>query len=207
MTWLEGIPHIVCPQHSSRRGWDVDLVVLHYSAGGGTAESTLRYFASRPQREASYHLVIDREGRVAQGVPLDRASWHGRGIAPGDTRYKPGRANRRSAGICLVNRGWDVDAAVHDTILGAHEKSGRLRHWEAYPEVQIQAFRATLFRVLELCPGITRVCGHEDVAAGKSDPGPVFPWLDALGGSGLIRTWNTWPDRETGGWRSYMMRG
>jgi N-acetyl-anhydromuramyl-L-alanine amidase AmpD len=204
MIWLDGIEQVPCTQHSSRGGVEPDVVVIHYSVSGGTARQVLEYFAKRRKVEASYHAVVGGVGDTAQGVPQDRASWHGAGVYPGDAIAIPGKVNRRSVGICLVNWGWMM-AHADDVVTATHAKGGNLLRWQLYPDVQIAAFRGVLARVLEVHPTITRVCGHEDVNRYKVDPGPAFPWLEALGGTGLIRYWNDWP-KGLPRWQQMKMR-
>lgn len=125
------------------------------------------------------HFYIDRDGRVHEFVPVTRVAHHTRGYNP------------QSVGIELVNR-------------------GRFPHWldsrhqamtEPYSAEQIAALRALLARLRADLPNLVEIAGHEDLDTAeveasdepairvfrKRDPGPMFPWPEALSGSGLRR--------------------
>jgi N-acetyl-anhydromuramyl-L-alanine amidase AmpD len=89
---------IPSPNHSSRGGVKPRMVVLHYTAGGGSAVDWFRNPASR----ASAHFVVRRDGTVVQMVDLAHSAWHAgqRGIR--GHLIKP---NRSSVGIEIVNWG------------------------------------------------------------------------------------------------------
>lgn len=128
---------------------------------------------------ASGHFYIDRDGSIYRYVPVTREARHVRD------------QNAHTVGIELVNRGrypnwWD---SRHQTMT------------EAYPPGQIAALRALLAQLRSELPNLRQVAGHEDLdtermpasddptkhVARKLDPGPLFPWDEALDGSGLER--------------------
>ena len=127
----------------------------------------------------SGHFYIDRDGRIEQWVPLDRAAHHVRG------------QNVDSVGIELVNRGrWPNWYASDD------------QDWsESYPPAQIQALIELLNKLQDELPSLSEIAGHDQLdtdlieasdAPGlrvqrKLDPGPLFPWPEVLEATGLRR--------------------
>jgi len=155
------------PNHDSREGAGIDMLVLHYTgmASGEAALSRLTDAASK----VSAHYTIGEDGTVHALVPEDRRAWHA-GVA-----HWAGAANinARSIGIELVNPG--------------HEFGYR-----AFPEAQIAALTTLCHSILmrHAIPS-ARVLGHSDVApARKDDPGELFPWR-RLAEAGI----GVWPAR------------
>lgn len=168
-------------------------LVEHYTAGGAEAVDVLCNRAHR----ASAHLVVERDARVTQLLPLNVEGWHAGASAWDGVQG----LNRHSIGIEIVNfgelhrhpeRGWmrywrmgdgswkwigpvvpDVDV-VEDgarTVLGA-----RLRHgWHAYTAVQVERVAAISAAIVDAY-GLEDVLGHAQISPGrKIDPGPAFP--------------------------------
>lgn len=158
-------------------------IVIHYTAGG-SADATVRYFASE-QARASAHFVVGRDGTIVQQVPCDRAAWHA-----GKSHWQGIHGlNNHSIGIELANwgklqRGPDGFASHTGTpversqiVLAAHRQEPNIEAaWERYPRVQIAAaadIAAALLVALSLPE--TALIGHDDIAPGrKIDPGPAF---------------------------------
>lgn len=141
------------PNHDSREGTGVDMLVLHYTgmANGEVALARLTDAAAK----VSAHYTIDEDGTIYAHVPEDRRAWHA-GVS-----HWAGAANinSRSIGIELVNPG--------------HEFGYR-----AFAEPQIAALTTLCHSILmrHAIPS-WRVLGHSDVApARKEDPGELFPW-------------------------------
>jgi N-acetylmuramoyl-L-alanine amidase len=141
------------PNHDSRDGHQVDILLLHYTGmqSGAAAIARLR----DPDARVSAHYVVEEDGRVFHLVPEDRRAWHA-GVSSwaGATNI-----NQRSIGIEIVNPG--------------HEFGYR-----AFPAVQIAAVRGLSLGIM-MRHGIpaARVIGHSDVApARKEDPGELFDW-------------------------------
>jgi N-acetyl-anhydromuramyl-L-alanine amidase AmpD len=61
------------PNHSSRHGADISMLVLHATVGSYV--SALAWLTS-PQSRVSSHYLIRKDGHVAQLVQDDRAAWH-----------------------------------------------------------------------------------------------------------------------------------
>lgn len=168
-------------QLEQRRLEQVELVVIHCTelpdlAAARTAGERVLYPSGTGN---SGHFYIDRAGQVHVWVPPERIAHHVRGH------------NARSVGIELVNTGRYPDW------LASHSQ----RMTEPYSAEQIQALRALLANLQTQLPRLREIAGHEDldtdqVAASddpaqlvfrKRDPGPLFPWGDALRGLRLQR--------------------
>lgn len=153
----------------------IDMVVIHCTELPDLAMA--REYGERELYPTSGtgnsgHFYIDRDGRIEQWVPLERIAHHVHGH------------NRHSIGIELVN-------------------SGRYPHWldsrhqamdEEYPQVQITALRELLAWLTDTLPALRHIAGHEQLDTNevpasddpalqvrrKRDPGPRFPWAQAL---------------------------
>ena len=66
-------------------------IVLHHTVGNITIQQTHQIHINRGMRGAAYHFLIDREGRVWQGRPLNMAGGHVRGAL-----------NNRTIGVAWV---------------------------------------------------------------------------------------------------------
>lgn len=201
MWFVPNEDRIQAKTHKSRRGKDVDLVVIHY---------TVTPFESDPRREvdrlrrwasegkASTHFAICRDGRTIQLVDTDRlaehtsdslASWDGEGN---------GAVDRRSIGIDLVNAGWLKDTEdgrvanaynrIHKGEVWRDEKG---RPWDRYTEAQIASLRCLVEQLVYEYPVLSdpdRWVGHSEIQSNKDDPGPCLPmddlkgWVIAAGG-------------------------
>ena len=127
----------------------------------------------------SGHYYIDRDGRIEQWVPLDRAAHHVKDH------------NSNTIGIELVNLGRYPDWF----------DSNKQRMSEPYPDAQIDALQSLLGFLHTTLPGLRWITGHEDmdtamVAASdnpdlevrrKLDPGIMFPWQRLLQHTDLER--------------------
>ncbi|MNS14367.1 1,6-anhydro-N-acetylmuramyl-L-alanine amidase AmpD [compost metagenome] len=141
------------PNSSPRpAGTKIDTIVLHHTAGGGTAQDTGRYFQN-PANQVSSNYVIGKDGTIVQPVEDDRRSWHA-----GESEFDGRRnVNDFSIGIEIVNMGDGKDP---------------------YPDEQYQAL-AKLVTHLQRKYGIPweRIVGHKDVAlprGRKIDPSANF---------------------------------
>jgi N-acetylmuramoyl-L-alanine amidase len=185
---LEGIDSFDSPNKGKLAR--LRFLVLHYTAGP-TLESTRQRFLDQTSK-VSAHLIIGRDGAVAQLVDFDRAAWHaGKSVLKAALPPKNVIGlNKFSIGIELVNAGhlsksesgkyrtWYGAEVDPDDVVKVNPKDpasfGR-RYWHRFPPEQIAACQdiATL-----LCRefGLEEILGHSDVAPGrKTDPGPAFP--------------------------------
>ena len=159
----------------------VTLVVIHCTELPDLA--TAREYGEKVLYDSgagnSGHYYIDRDGAVYRYVPGTRVAHHVRGWNP------------QSIGIELVNTGRYPDWF----------DSRRQVMTEPYPAAQIAALRALLAQLRGEFPGLRGIAGHEDLDTArvpasddpaqtvprKLDPGPLFPWREALEGCGLER--------------------
>lgn len=201
MTGVLNPPMIPSPHHyRGRDDHEVDLLVVHYTAGIGDAQSTARLFAD-PKRKASAHYVVGRDGEVVQCVKLTDAAWHagdgGKSRFPArfqldgadfvpldDVGWAAKVVNCRSIGIEICNRGW-AKKGPNKYIAARHRNpASTSRLWESYSQPQLDALRALVEKLCAEVPTLRWVTGHEDVTnartigkpGAKLDPGPAFPW-------------------------------
>jgi len=141
------------PNHDSRDGHAVDILLLHYTGmqSGEAAIARLR----DPVAKVSAHYVVEEDGRVFHLVPEDRRAWHA-GVS---SWMGAANINQRSIGIEIVNPG--------------HEFGYR-----AFPPAQMAAVLELSQGILVRHPiPPARVIGHSDVAPlRKEDPGELFDW-------------------------------
>lgn len=181
-------------QHNAGRHAPPDSIVIHWSAGPGEASTVARYFARNPKRDASYHRAIGRDGAVVSMVDLADTAWH----AGDGTAWDGRRVNDRSIGLCLCLRGFVTPewAATHpDRVLKAHHLKPNVHSilWERPTPAQVLALRAQIAEVVAALPSIRFVFGHDDVTAGKIDPGPILDGIDlGLEALGLRRVRRRW---------------
>ena len=133
---------------------DIDTIVLHHTASGGTAQDVAHYFQN-PSSQVSSHYIVGKDGVIVQSVPDGKKAWHA-----GTSTFK-GRDNVNdfSMGIEIVNRGDSKDP---------------------WPEKQYEAVAdlvAYLMKTYNV--PMERITGHRDVALPKGrkiDPADNFDW-------------------------------
>jgi N-acetylmuramoyl-L-alanine amidase len=163
------------PNHDSRLGQPVDILLLHYT-GMQTAEAAISRLRD-PDAKVSAHYVVEEDGTINRLVAEDRRAWHA-GVS-----YWRGaeQINNRCIGIEIVNPG--------------HEWG-----YVDFPALQMAAVCDLCLDILSRHPIPPRnVIGHSDVAPDrKEDPGEKFDWAGlAANGVGL---WpKDVPDLGTGG--------
>lgn len=137
------------PNFGDRRGKQVDLVVVHYTAMPTCATALERL--CDPAAEVSAHYLIDMDGTLLSLVDEGARAWH----AGAGTWRGEGDVNSRSIGIELANPG---DRPFPDPQMRALERllAGILHRYRLPPEA---------------------VIAHSDMAPErKSDPGARFDW-------------------------------
>lgn len=101
--------------------------------------------------DIGYHFVIDRDGSVGVGRPLDKQGAHVKGH------------NATSIGICLI---------------GGHGSSAVDKFEEHFTPAQDKALRAKIDELKAQFPSITKVTGHNDYTSAKACPGfKVKEWM------------------------------
>ncbi len=158
------------------------FVVMHYT-GGASFSASVAWLTSKSSG-VSAHLVIGRDGEVAQLVPFDLRAWHA-----GTSAWKGYTGlNNYSIGIELDNAGmmkrsgnrWvsTFGRVYPDTeVLAAPHKSipSVIYGWHRYTDIQLKT-AAEVVAALVKEYSIQEIIGHDDIAPGRKwDPGPAFP--------------------------------
>lgn len=166
--WLSDARRVPSPHCNSRpEGVPVDLLVIHSISlppgeyGGPYIDAFFLgqldidahpYFAEIGALQVSAHILIDRNGRVTQYVPLDRRAWHA-----GQSEFN-GRCNCNDFSIGIELEGLDTDV---------------------YTDAQYSSLAEVTAAIMAAYPAIGKdtITGHSDIAPGrKLDPGPGFDW-------------------------------
>lgn len=160
-----------------------DTIVLHYTASS-SLEGAIQTLYNNPLPKVSAHIVIDRNGKIHQLMPLNKQAWHA-----GKSNYN-GRTNlnRYSIGIELENKGEleKSDDGIFSTWYGKNVLPEDVEtkkyyaetystYWHKYTLEQIEC-------VIGLCLTLSQkydikdVLGHNEIApTRKRDPGAAFP--------------------------------
>lgn len=143
------------PNYGNRpAGTDIDTIVLHHTASGGTAQNIGKFFQN-PAAEVSAHYTVGKDGTIVQSVPDSKRAWHA-----GTSSFKgEGDVNDYSIGIEIVNLGNNKDP---------------------YTEAQYNALiDLVAYLVKAHDVPMDRITGHRDVAlpkGRKADPSDNFDW-------------------------------
>lgn len=157
------------------------FLVMHYTAGA-SFESSVAWLRN-PLALASAHLVIARDGRIAQLAPFRVKTWH---AGPSFWRGVTG-LNAHSIGIELDNAGvltrhgdawrsaFGTGIPAADAVELRHKQQPQAAGWQIYPAAQLET-AALVAAALCRAYSLVDVAGHDDIAPGrKLDPGPAFP--------------------------------
>jgi N-acetyl-anhydromuramoyl-L-alanine amidase len=165
---IQGVRYVASPNCDARpEGSSIEVLVIHSISlppgrFGGPGIEQLFCNALNPEEDPYYreikglkvsaHVLIHRDGKLVQFVPLNQRAWHaGQSYCEGRTRV-----NDFSIGIEL--EGTD-NIPFEDA---QYESLARLT----------RAIRRTYFAIMP-----QRIYGHSDIAPGrKTDPGPMFDW-------------------------------
>jgi N-acetylmuramoyl-L-alanine amidase len=177
--WYEASPNHGGALH------DPTLLVMHFTASGGTGPQDDADYFLQPASKVSAHVVLGRDGAPLQVVPFDAVAWHA-GVSI--WRGRP-NCNDFSIGIEVDNWGKLVQAGdgqirspggqlieASQAVWLTHKHETAPAWWETYNPRQLTALDELTRAVLAAYPSITEVVGHDDIAPGrKIDPGPAFP--------------------------------
>jgi N-acetylmuramoyl-L-alanine amidase len=110
------------------------------------------HVTDRGWSDIGYHLLIDRNGTVANGRPLEQVGSHTKGH------------NTGTVGICLI---------------GGHGSDANDKFADNFTPAQDAALQKVIADLIRRYPSITRVAGHNQFAA-KACPGFNVPgWYAA----------------------------
>lgn len=177
--WYQASPHHGGTLH------EPTLLVMHFTASGGSSPKADADYFLTEQAQASAHVIVGRDGSALQVVPFNQKAWHAgksvwRGV-PNCNDYSIGveidnwgRLLRSADGQARSWSGEAVDSARVAELVHKHETAPAL--WEIYAERQLDALVDLTRQLLKTYPSISEIVGHDDIAPGrKVDPGPAFP--------------------------------
>lgn len=166
-------------------------VVVHYTAGT-SFESDIKTLSSS-DRPASCHLVVAKDGRIAQVGTFNDVLWHA-----GVSSWKGlNSLNSYSIGIEVTNPGY-VDFAYEkdgvkyynypgasktvlwndsddEIVVTKHKNGGPVHNWVRFSKAQLDAVYSIISALKSVYP-IKEVLGHDMIApTRKIDPGPCVP--------------------------------
>lgn len=174
------------------------FIVVHYTAGNLYADDVNQLSSGSAQ--VSCHIVIGRNGEVAQVGSFDDIQWHA-----GASSWKGiNGLNSYSIGIELTNPGYLKPTGDGRTYLAHFGKKYDLFNdklvlakqpdvgsgtygWLPYTEAQLEALTGVVEALRKAFPSISEVVGHEQISPGrKQDPGLgiILDWklMDVLNG-------------------------
>lgn len=161
---------------------DPKYLIMHYTAGS-SFRSSLNWLTN-PISKASAHLLIGRDGEIAQMVPFNIKAWHA-----GQSSWNNLEGmNSYAIGIELDNAGkmvpygnnrwrsWFGKVYDDDEVLEAtHKHEDDPAGWQVFTEKQLEV-AVEVATILVNHYGLQEVIGHDDVSPfRKVDPGPAFP--------------------------------
>ena len=144
-------------------------IEIHYTVTQNSADA----ISVLGRRGLSYHYLIAKDGTKTLLIDPDYIAWHG------------GNDNSQFIGISLVNLGNDIasvnmpDATPQEEWVRLH--GGVYGTWEPYTTAQENTLVALVSELKAKYPTIEYINGHEDNAAQKYDPGPLFNWNLSFG--------------------------
>lgn len=135
------------PKKRSKK--NVKYIVIHYTGNAGdTAKGNVNYFANTNKREAGAHFFVDRQGKIARSIPMNRTAWavggDQRSGMKGEAKYYNKCTNYNSVSIELC------DVATKDP-----------------SQKQIKAVKKLIKYIRKYCPNAKTVIRHWDVNGKK----------------------------------------
>ena len=173
------LPKGIAPKVSEGKN-TCQYLIYHYTAST-TASSAHNSFMN-PDTKASWHITIDRDGKVYQLYDFRKIAWHaGKSGWTQPNGAKLEGLNPCSIGIEMVNAGplnqkngsyytWSGQA-IPDMHVGF---DGNGNPWQAYTQQQI-TMAANVGLMIARHYQVSDILGHEHISPGrKQDPGPLF---------------------------------
>lgn len=156
-------------------------LIIHYTAGS-SFQSSVDWLMNK-NASASAHIVIGRDGKIAQLGAFNKKLWHA-GISRwanliGMNNYSIGIELDNSGRLKKVGNNW-VDVAGRkvpetDIVFAKHKHEDTESAWHNFPEKQLDSLKM-ISSVIVKHYNLIDILGHEDIAPfRKSDPGPAFP--------------------------------
>jgi hypothetical protein len=131
---------MISPNQNERpEGAVINTIVLHHTAGAGSAKAVGKFFAT-PESKVSSHYIVDRTGYVVQSVEDSFRAWHA-----GKSAFNGiDNVNNFSIGIEICNLGDNI---------------------EPYPDVQYDSvIRLVAYLVKTYGVPFANITRHRDVA-------------------------------------------
>ena len=140
---------------------DINEVIIHCTATrpnwweGRSAEEKVRevrqWHLDRGWSDVGYHYLIDRDGSVVPGRPVEKIGAHVKGH------------NKGTIGVALF---------------GGHGSASTDQFSDHFTQEQADALTHLLAELQQKFPSINKISGHNDYTNAKSCPGfKVDPWL------------------------------
>lgn len=143
------------PNHDSRKGQPIDMLVMHYTDMLSAKEAIARLCDVEAQ--VSAHYVVSEDGSVTQLVDESERAWHA-----GESHWRGhNNVNARSIGIEIAN-------------------PGHTNGYVPFPKIQMEAVKQLSKEIAARYMMDPRnIVGHSDIAfLRKTDPGELFDWAD-----------------------------
>jgi N-acetylmuramoyl-L-alanine amidase len=158
------------------------FIIIHYTSGSSLQSAVT--WLTNPTSQVSSHLVIGRNGDVAQLLPFNTIGWHA-GVSIWG-QYT--QLNSYSVGIELDNAGimkrsgnqWVSEFGKvypdSEVVVAAHKANPGVTYgWHTFTDVQLKT-TAEVVAALILTYGFREILGHDEIAPKRKwDPGPAFP--------------------------------
>lgn len=155
-------------------------VTVHY-----TADRELnRTIKSLADKDCSYHLIIERDGKVVQTCYLDQATYHA-----GFAQWNGKSPNKQHVSVALMSWGYLKEqdgnkvswakkiVPDEESALRPNNIDGATKYWDKATEAQEKKLLEVLRWFVASGIPIADICGHDECAlpAGrKEDPGGVL---------------------------------
>lgn len=122
-------------------------IVIHFTGAGlnDTAKNNADYFATGIDRQASAHIFIDREGRSARSLPLNRIAFSVGKCGYDKGKYYATLSNENTINIELCGLGSD-GSDCRKMSLAQYETLVKVVKW-----------------IKKKCPNVDYICRHYDV--------------------------------------------
>jgi len=132
----------------------VKYIVIHYTGGTtDTAKNNADYFANGNSRYAGAHFFVDKKGKVARSIPMNRSAYAVGGDKYADCKKTGGG---KYFGKCTNFNSVSIELAA-STVK------------EPYSEKQAQAVKKLVKYIQKYCPNAKTIIRHFDVT-GKQCP-------------------------------------